>query len=132
MILIVISPEQSGEHESGFVSRMFEQGLDLFHLRKPYWEENQMEEYIRSIAPDFHNRIVIHDHFGLAGKYNLKGIHLHERKRKQLANEKEKPISTSFHSMEELSNNNYPYEYVFLSPVFDSISKPGYKSRFDL
>ncbi|HXD94336.1 MAG TPA: thiamine phosphate synthase, partial [Bacteroidia bacterium] len=24
------------------------------------------------------------------------------------------------------------YEYVFLSPVFDSISKTGYKSNFDL
>ena len=33
--------------------------------------------------------------------------------------------------MEDIENNKYPYEYVFLSPLFDSISKPGYTSKFD-
>jgi thiamine-phosphate pyrophosphorylase len=138
--LIVLSPQQSVEGEIGLISRMFEQGLNIFHLRKPYKEEIQLEEYICRIPPEFHSRVVIHAHFGLAGKYNLKGIHLNESKRKKLsrpsgkppAYEKGKILSSSFHSMEELSNNDYPFDYVFLSPVFDSISKPGYMSRFDL
>ena len=37
-----------------------------------------------------------------------------------------------FHSLEELENHKEKYEYAFLSPIFDSISKVGYKSKFDL
>ena len=39
--------------------------------------------------------------------------------------------SKSCHSVGELSTS-CEYEYVFLSPVFDSISKNGYKSNFEL
>ena len=37
-------------------------------------------------------------------------------------------LSSSFHSMENLRQADGIFDYVFLSPVFDSISKPGYVS----
>ena len=40
-------------------------------------------------------------------------------------------ITTSFHSLETLTGNKENYEYVFLSPVFDSISKKTHKGKFN-
>ena len=43
-----------------------------------------------------------------------------------------KIISTSFHSTKEIKASRRKYQYAFLSPIFDSISKQKYKSNFDL
>ena len=39
-------------------------------------------------------------------------------------------MSRSCHSLEEVSAHKPASDYVFLSPVFDSISKAGYSSAF--
>ncbi|MEO8759791.1 MAG: thiamine phosphate synthase [Bacteroidia bacterium] len=75
----------------------------------------------------------MHSHYKLAKEFDLKGIHLTEKERKsKRINSTLKIISTSFHSTTEILKNRRKYEYVFLSPVFDSISKQGYKSNFSL
>lgn len=40
-------------------------------------------------------------------------------------------ITTGYHTISSLKSNDYLFEYVFLSPVFDSISKIGYRSTFN-
>jgi thiamine-phosphate pyrophosphorylase len=63
---------------------------------------------------------------------NLTSANISEISVQQLnTNESNNYISTSFHSLEEIKQNSKNYEYAFLSPVFDSISKQGYKSTFD-
>lgn len=37
----------------------------------------------------------------------------------------------SLHSLQELSEDLQGLDYAFLSPIFDSISKPGYTAAFD-
>ena len=39
-------------------------------------------------------------------------------------------LSVSCHSLEELSAHKAKFDYLFLSPIFDSISKKGYSGRF--
>ena len=41
-------------------------------------------------------------------------------------------VSRSCHSIAELSQYSSVCDYMFLSPIFDSISKSGYASRFSL
>jgi thiamine-phosphate pyrophosphorylase len=41
-------------------------------------------------------------------------------------------MSTSFHSWAEMEADELGYSYVFISPVFDSISKPGYVASVDI
>ncbi|HEX8656600.1 MAG TPA: thiamine phosphate synthase, partial [Hymenobacter sp.] len=41
-------------------------------------------------------------------------------------------LSTSFHSLAEISQHRRRYDYVFLSPIFNSLSKQGYEAAFDL
>ena len=40
------------------------------------------------------------------------------------------PTIISCHSFEEIEKYKTEYDYLFLSPIFDSISKTGYKSSF--
>jgi len=131
--LIVISPEVDSENETATVIRMFNTGLQTFHLRKPNWTVDQVQQFLESITKEFHNKIVLHSHFQLTNKFQLKGIHLNEVNKKLLPQLKDcNIISASFHSLHDIKENTYPYQYLFLSPIFESISKPGYHSSFDL
>jgi thiamine-phosphate pyrophosphorylase len=131
--LLLISSEQDLKSETKTLVELFNLGLSTFHLRKPGWLADEMEQWLTSLPKEFHNRVVLHSHFELAEKFGLKGIHLNE-KNKSLVSQlnRHKIISASFHSLEDLKANTFPYEHVFLSPIFDSISKVGYKSNFDL
>lgn len=87
-----------------------------------------MQQFIESIPTRYYNRLKLHDHFDLADKYDLAGIHLNSRNRTAPTGF-QKHVSKSCHAIEELRDIDR-FEYVFLSPIFDSISKQGYKARF--
>jgi thiamine-phosphate pyrophosphorylase len=129
--LIVITPEQNYPKEIKLITSLFEQGLPLLHVRKPNAHADELREYIQSIPKQFHKKVVIHSHYKLAKEFNLKGIHLTEKVRKSgFRDTRLKIISTSFHATKDVLKSRRKYEYVFLSPVFDSISKQGYTSNF--
>ena len=41
-------------------------------------------------------------------------------------------VSTSFHAWDEVLDNRFAYGNVFISPVFNSISKPGYNGSINI
>ena len=131
--LLLISPEQELKDEIKVVIELFNLGLSTYHLRKPTWKKEELQGWLKDLPKEFCNRIVLHSHFELSEIFELKGIHLNE-KNKPLASQLKsyKIISSSFHSLEDLKASNFPYQYVFLSPVFDSISKAEYKTHFDI
>lgn len=129
MKLIVTSYPTNIDNEHKILCSLFENGLDYFHLRKPEFTSEEMEAYLTQIPSNYLNRVVIHSHYELADKYVLKGKHK-TSVIKETSN-LERFVSTSFHSLEEINNCTYNYEYAFLSPIFDSISKENYKSNFN-
>lgn len=99
------------------------------HLRKP---EASLEAYKRlllQIPEQWHSRIVLHEHFKLAEEYKLHGIHLN-RRCSVAPNAYHGSISCSCHTIEEVITQKDSKDYVFLSPIFDSISKVGYHAAF--
>lgn len=133
MKLILISSSDKKENEPELVTKMFELGVDCFHLRKPKYTTRELSDYIKAIPAHFHNRIIIHSHHKLALRYELKGIHLTRihKKRKlrqwfimQRLRMKRKKIvvSVSFRKLANLYEEKDTYSYVFLSPIFDSLS----------
>ncbi|WP_324674523.1 thiamine phosphate synthase [Hymenobacter sp. GOD-10R] len=133
--LLLISPPEESPNEISTLVQLFEAGLGLFHLRKPYWPEAQLEDYFRAIPALFHSRIVLHSHYALAQRYALHGLHLPARSRhtwRPSLLPVGQSLSTSFHTLEEVQQHRRHYDYVLLSPIFDSISKAGYGSAFDL
>ena len=85
-----------------------------------------MQGFLGEIDTRYHNRIVLHDHYELIHEFNLKGLHFNRRNESGTY----EFHSASMHSFEEIENTGKDYEYVFLSPIFDSISKEGYKAKF--
>ncbi|HXA00856.1 MAG TPA: thiamine phosphate synthase [Cytophagaceae bacterium] len=140
MKLIVISAPEKIEKEHDLINALFEQGLKCFHLRKPGFSVDEMQDFLKAIHPKFLRRISVHSNYELIGKYNLAGIHLTgdylismpEDSLKEIYNvarKKNLKVSSSVHSLEDLTNLSFKYDYVFLSPVFNSISKDGYKNK---
>ena len=128
MKLIVITSEEFPHGESMAINRMFEDGLEILHLRKPHSSIDAVERLIKQIDASFHQHIVVHDHFSLVEMFDLRGVHLNMRN--TATPQKEGfSVSRSCHSFEDIVSFR-AYDYVFLSPVFDSISKIGYSCRF--
>jgi len=100
MKLIVISSPAPVPNEHSIINSLFEEGLEIFHIHKPTFSKEETEKFIRQIPAKYHNKIFLHSDF------------------------------PKFHSMQEMENYKRKYEYAFLSPIFDSISKAGYKSKF--
>lgn len=126
---IVITSPNFLQGEATFISRLFDHGVDLLHLRKPGASMEAYRQLLDEIPHEWHNRIVLHSHFELANMYNLHGVHLNHRC-PQAPEGFDKSISCSCHSLEEVEQNKPMRNYVFLSPIFDSISKEGYGAAF--
>lgn len=122
MKLILLSTPEFFVEEDTIISALFEEGLDSFHLRKPNTEPIYSERLLTLIPQQWHNRIVVHDHFYLVDEFGLRGVHLSE-KHHTLPQNYHGTCSRSCHSLEELQQRRN-LDYVFLSPVFDSITYP--------
>lgn len=130
MKLIILTPPDFFVEEDKIIYSLFEEGLDLLHLRKPGSEPVYSERLLTLLPEEYHKQIVVHDHFYLKEEFNLKGIHLNSRNPKAPEGYNGH-LSRSLHSLDELRNERKDYDYVFLSPIFDSISKSSYHAAFD-
>ena len=130
MRLIVITKEAPYEDEAADIEKLLraDSGV-IVHLRHPKSSRNEYEKVLDRLPHDLLGRITIGDYFDLADEYQVGGVHLGSRNPQYTGNRKLR-ISKSCHSLEELKDKE-EYEYVFLSPIFDSISKQGYNSAFD-
>lgn len=79
MNIVVITNELFFEGEDKAINALFEAGLERLHLRKPHASANECEHLIQSISSKWYGRISLHDHFGLAKKYGIGGLHLNSR-----------------------------------------------------
>lgn len=129
MLWIAVTPPAFHDGEAAFISRLLAGGVDVVHLRKPGSAESECAGLLEALSEDERARVVVHDHFGLAARYGLMGIHLNSRN-PSVPEGFHGQLSRSCHSMEEVRRFKPECGYVFLSPVFDSISKRGYVSAF--
>lgn len=123
MRIIVITDTSFAASEAESIRILLSEGVDRVHLRKPQSAEADMRRLIEALPPELYPRLTLQDHLHLAGEYGIGGVHLNARN-------PEIPagfgglISRSCHSFGEIAS--HPTEdYLFLSPIFDSISKPA-------
>jgi len=143
-IIVKMFADRSKE-EPVIVTKMFENGLLNFHLRKPGCSPKELKDYIERIPEHFHNRIVLHSHHQLAGKYSLKGIHISKSdKKKEFKNwlkfkllkikNPQTILTTSFSRASKIFEEEYniSYHYVFLTPIFNNLTgelQSGYQEN---
>lgn len=146
-IIAITTPEPDG-NEIGSLCRLLGSGaIDYLHVRVPSRNREKTVEILSLIPDELHERVTVHYFPDLARLYDLGGIHLqsdsklsgitgHGNDDCKIGGKRDSKhpnllrISKSCHSIEELSEVDC-YDYVTLSPIFDSISKPGYESRFN-
>ena len=123
-LIAITKPEFWAGEASAIVRLLQESGFWRVHIRKPSAQTTEVERLILAIPPELRPRLTIHYHFDLAPLVG--GVHLNLRN-------PHPPqgwtgmVSRSCHSLDELT---LEADYLFLSPIFDSISKPGYHAAF--
>ncbi|WP_121812213.1 thiamine phosphate synthase [Mucilaginibacter kameinonensis] len=134
MELIVISAPDVVANEAPIINRLFGAGLQRLHLRKPAWDIGRCIDLITQIDRAYHHAIVCHQHHQLIKIFEMDYLHYTENDRiksdqsklSSLVNDGYR-LSTSIHDIGAIPGLQR-FEYAFLSPVFSSISKPGYRS----
>lgn len=111
------------------IHQLFEHGLKILHVRKPSFNKENLQSFIYSIDKKYHDHIVVHSHLSLAEEMGLKGVHFTSYNRHLIDeySRKELQRSISVHSTVELAHVGERFSYAFISPVFESITKVGYK-----
>lgn len=127
-MIVVITPEEQVQNETEIINELFQEGLDLLHIRKPFINEEEMKGFIEKIDSEFHSRLVLHSHYDLAKDFKISRFHFREidRQNRLFRSFEDKIISTSVHDMETFNELGNEWEYSFIGPVFPSISKKGY------
>ncbi|MFC6222514.1 thiamine phosphate synthase [Hymenobacter artigasi] len=134
--LVLLTAPTALPDEARLLAALLGAGSETLHLRKPGWPTAQVEGLIQALPSQFYGRLVLHGHSGLVRCYGLGGLHLTGQQRAATVRRPlllpGQTLSTSFHTLAEISRHRRRYDYIFLSPIFDSISKAGYSSTFKL
>lgn len=127
-LLIAITSPGIVCNEAVRLVSLLNNGFHYLHIRKPLWKKHDIVALIEKIPDKYHSRLILHDFHELIENYNLGGLHYNSRNPYRHNNI---PYSASCHSKEDILK--WPdARYVFLSPIYNSISKPDYKSAFNL
>ncbi|MDE7388240.1 MAG: thiamine phosphate synthase, partial [Muribaculaceae bacterium] len=125
--VVITKPDfYSGEAED--ILRQLDFGAERVHIRKPGAAEADMRRLLDAIPIPRRNRLALHDCHNLATEYGIETLHLNGRN-PHVPDGWTGRVGVSCHSIAELSMHP-DADYMFLSPVFDSISKPGYMATF--
>jgi thiamine-phosphate pyrophosphorylase len=133
-MFIVVSSPTAVLKEASFINQLFDEGLSVFHLRKPDYTEQEIVMLLKKINPKNYSKIALHNHHHLAEDFGIKRLHFTEASRRLIEinfiahRSADNILSTSIHTIADYNNLLECFEYTFLGPVFDSISKPTYKA----
>ncbi len=120
-LLAVISLPGCFDGEADMLEGLLESGLQKLHLRKPRATDGEKAALLERLAPRWASRLVWHGSAERAVDHGIPQVHGSVGiAGRGLA------VSTSVHSWAELKALPAGLAYAFISPLFDSISKPGY------
>lgn len=130
--MIIITEPDFILDEEKFINAFFNEGLEILHLRKPEATALQMHELISKIDEKFHSRIMIHSHYELFETFKIRGVHFTENSKGQIRSYEKVQCKKSLavHELSDLKDIDNSVNYVFLSPLFPSISKAGYSKQW--
>lgn len=132
--MLVTDSTQATRPLPDLVKKAFDRGCDAVLLREPTLVDSAREELavtIKKICADYHNLFFISHDLLLAKKLGVDGVHLKAVQSCQDARDffgaHTITIGQSCHSMQEaLQAERNGADYISLSPIFISASKPDY------
>lgn len=129
MKLILLTTPDFFVQENTIINALFSEGLDMLHILKPQSEPVYCERLLKLIDKEWHKKIVTHEHFYLKSEFKLRGIHLSQRNPTPPTKYRGH-VSCSCYSIEEVSRRKDKCDYVFLSQIFQGISRPDLRGSF--
>ncbi|MBV7441339.1 thiamine phosphate synthase [Weeksellaceae bacterium TAE3-ERU29] len=134
-MFVVVTPETEVPDEVNLIRKMAEFPISI-HVRKPNFSQGEMQKWLQQFDENQHQKMMLHQHHEFCEHFDLKGLHFKEIHRKETDFIHKvwhyrfigKTLSASFHSQKE-AESQFLYDYVLLSPVFNSISKVGYEGK---
>lgn len=129
MRILAITTPRVEEDDVRLIRGLIRCGIDTLHLRKPDATVDDCRSLLQELTEHERKRIIVHDYPELYDEFSLKGIHLNGTVR-CLPEGYTGSRTRSCHTLEEVIRYKDACDYVFLSPIFDSISKVGYKTGF--
>jgi thiamine-phosphate pyrophosphorylase len=135
-MFVLITSEHFIDDECKILNKFLEHDIYI-HIRKPFADTIQISNLLNSVSPEFYPKISIHNYHELLDNYLLGGIHLSAFNRPSIENLlsqmpdvlKNIRISYSLHENDKNVTLKFFPHYVFISPVWNSISKPGYEGK---
>lgn len=138
MKLIVITSDKEEKNEVQEIKAMLAQNLFRLHIRKPQWSCEKFIEFLSFFTASEKKKMSVHSHFEAALQVGVGGVHCTHRVTEEQQDrlvrqcaESVRFISKSCHSILEVQQAQ-TCDYVFLSPVFRSLSKPCLEAAFCL
>ena len=129
MLQIAITQPFAVDGEDAIIRHLLANGFDIVHLRKPDTDIDYCRELLRRLSPIEQRRIVVHDYPTLYEEFALRGIHINHNISSYPTHYRG-TRTRSCHTFEEVIRYKKECDYLFLSPIFDSISKHDYHSKF--
>lgn len=154
MLKILFTYPEALPHETLLLQNLMQEEWDFLHVRKPDYSKEEMINFLELIS-DFHHKVVLHSHYELIQEFDLAGININAKAMANLSYQDEltsacdvrdlclkdgqitvrgqRPdlVTYSAHRFGEVQQLAFNTDYVFLSPIFDSISKVDYHSAFN-
>ncbi|MBV8254785.1 MAG: thiamine phosphate synthase [Chitinophaga sp.] len=136
MIWVFTAPHPvKGEIE--IIKDLLQAGAHKVVLRKPDWTAQQYTALLEKMDAQFYRQIIIRDNCWLYKSFRLGGVHWSRENREMLLPAQlQKWVSnhphssTGVHTLSEIASLDGIFNYLLLSPVFNSISKTDYDGRF--
>ena len=129
MRIIEITTPKVDNRDAQIIRRLLASGVDIVHLRKPESGIEECREVLKQLSGHEREKIIVHNFPELYYEFSLKGIHVN-RNIHTLPDGYDGFRTRSCHSFEEVQRFKNEYDYLFLSPIFNSISKVGYNAGF--
>ena len=123
-MLVAIGKTGVCADEIDCIGGLLDVGLDKYHIRKQ-GDVGLVESLLERLDGKYHSSIVVHGCSSLKVKFQRVNFHIPSYERTMESS----GYSTSVHSIREYHALKTNYNYLFCSPVFDSISKKGYKAN---
>ena len=127
MKIVIISPEGDAPREHTVLAALCSAGLERYHVRKPGWPREQLAAWLAGVPVIWRQCLVLHQHHALAAEFGCGGVHCKDGHAvSEMAQGGTLFRSHACHDLAALESSLGRFDSVFFSPVFPSISKPGY------
>lgn len=106
--------------EDKIINALFEEGLDILHIRKPESEPIYCERLLSLIPNEYYDRISVHQHYYLKQEFDLRGVHIDDPDA-PVPDGYRRHVTRSTHRIEDLKEMKKKCDYVMLHSLFDSL-----------